>query len=171
MNTQPKTYNINSNIKHNKIKIVNIDDKPITCNLAQALSLAKNKNTDLIEVAIAGDVSVCKLMNYDKWLYEKNKKEKLIKKNQKQIKTKEIYLTPNIDDHDLNTKINQAIRFLTANNQVKVTLQFKGRERTYFDKGEVIIYKFIDSVISTQGKLHKLPESNADKIIAMIKPN
>ena len=93
-----------------------------------ALKLAKDAELDLVKIAPTAKPPVCKIIDYGKYRYELARKEKEAKKKQKVIEVKEVRLSPNIDDNDLNTKINAARKFIEKGNKVKVTLRFRGRE-------------------------------------------
>ena len=161
---------INNQIDNKIVKIINIDNGPKDFLLKEALQLAKNKNIDLVELSINDNISICKLIDYNKFIYDKNKKQKQNKKNQISTKIKEIQLTPNIADHDFKIKLSYAKRFLEKHHQVKVVLTFKGREQNYFEKGKLIIYEFIN-MLTPIGKVEQLPKSNDNKIVALISPN
>ena len=93
--------------------------------------MAKNAELDLVKIAPGAKPPVCKIINYGKYRYEQARREKEAKKKQKTIDVKEIRLSPNIDTNDLNTKSNQARKFLSKGDKVKVTLRFRGREMAH----------------------------------------
>ncbi len=94
----------------------------------QAIDLAISKKLDLVNVAPNAKPPVCRIMDYGKYRYEQEKKEKEARKKQKVINIKELRFTPNIEDHDLNTKANRAIDFLKNGDRIKVSVRFRGRE-------------------------------------------
>ena len=96
-----------------------------------AFKLARDAELDLVKIAPTAKPPVCKIIDYGKYKYEMLRKEKEAKKKQKSIEVKEIRLSPNIDDNDLNTKVNNARKFLEKGNKVKVTLRFRGREMAH----------------------------------------
>ncbi len=102
---------------------------------AEALKIAESKNLDLVKIAPAAKPPVCKIMDYGKFRFEKAKKEKEAKKNQKVIEIKEIRLSLNIDTHDFDTKINHARKFIASGNKVKVSIRFRGREMAHSELG------------------------------------
>lgn len=111
-----------------------------------AINKARELNLDLLCVAPQGNPPVCKIINYGKYRFQKQKKAKEAKKNQKVVETKEIQLTIKIGEHDLLTKVKAAIKFLEEGNKVKVGVKFKGREMTHIEIGEEVMNKFIEYV-------------------------
>ena len=105
----------------------------------EAMKLAKEANVDLVKIAPSANPPVCKLVNYGKYRYELARKEKEAKKKQKTIEVKEVRLSPNIDENDLNTKMNNARKFLEKGNKVKVTLRFRGREMAHMNSSKHIL--------------------------------
>ena len=124
--------------------------------IQKALELANQYELDLIEVAPQALPPVCRIIDYSKFKYDQEKKEREAKKHQKQSKLKEIRLKPNINDHDFQTKVRQAVGFLEKKDKVKVNLFFRGRQMEHMDLGRKILDKFI---IDTQnaGQLEKAP--------------
>lgn len=106
---------------------------------AEALKIAESRNLDLVKIAPMAKPPVCKVMDYGKFRFEKAKKEKEAKKNQKTIEIKEIRLSLNIDTHDFDTKINHAKKFISQGNKVKVSIRFRGREMAHPELGQVIM--------------------------------
>lgn len=106
---------------------------------AEALKIAESRNLDLVKIAPMAKPPVCKVMDYGKFRFEKAKKEKEAKKNQKTIEIKEIRLSLNIDTHDFDTKINHAKKFIASGNKVKVSIRFRGREMAHPELGLVIM--------------------------------
>ena len=111
-----------------------------------ALKLAKDVELDLVKIAPTAKPPVCKIIDYGKYRYELARKEKEAKKKQKVIEVKEVRLSPNIDDNDLNTKINAARKFIEKGNKVKVTLRFRGREMAHMFKSKYILDDFAEKL-------------------------
>ena len=107
-----------------------------------ALQKAKDAELDLVKIAPTAKPPVCKIIDYGKYRYELARKEKEAKKKQKVIEIKEVRLSPNIDENDLNTKMNNARKFLEKGNKVKVTLRFRGREMAHMSKSRYILEDF-----------------------------
>ena len=112
----------------------------------EALKISKEKNLDLVKIAPMANPPVCKIMDYGKFRFEKAKREKEQRKNQKTIETKEIRLSLNIDTHDFNTKINQAKRFIADGNKLKVSIRFRGREMAHPELGLTIMQRAADAL-------------------------
>ena len=111
-----------------------------------ALNKAEEYELDLLCVAPNANPPVCKIINYGKYRFESQKKAKEAKKNQKIIEIKEIQLTPTIGEHDIQTKVKAAIRFLNDGNKIKVGVRFRGRQLSHVEVGEEVLNKFIDYV-------------------------
>jgi len=135
----------------------------------KALELANQHELDLVEVASSASPPVCRIMDFSKFKYDQEKKEREAKKHSKQSRLKEIRLKPNIDDHDFQVKVNHAIAFLKKKDKVKVSLFFRGRQMEHMDLGRKIIDKFI---VDTQndGQLEKQPILEGRIISLVIAP-
>lgn len=112
----------------------------------EAYLKAKDADLDLVKVAPGAKPPVCKIINYGKYRYEQARKEKEAKRKQRTIEVKEIRLSPNIDLNDLNTKANQARKFLSKGDKVKVTLCFRGREMAHKDVGRGVLNSFYEKL-------------------------
>lgn len=112
----------------------------------EAFKKAEEYELDLLCVAPNANPPVCKIINYGKYRFESQKKAKEAKKNQKIIEIKEIQLTPTIGEHDIQTKVKAAIRFLNEGNKIKVGVRFRGRQLAHVEVGEEVLNKFIDYV-------------------------
>lgn len=109
-----------------------------------AMKMAREANLDLVKIAPTAKPPVCKIIDYGKYRYELARKEKEAKKKQKTTDVKEIRLSPNIDENDLNTKANQARKFLSKGDKVKVALRFRGREMAHMSMNRQILDKFFE---------------------------
>lgn len=118
--------------------------------------MAFEKKLDLVLVAPNADPPVCKIMNYGKYKFEQAKKEKEARKKQKVLETKEIRVTPNIEQHDFEFKSKNARKFLEDGNKVKITVKFRGRELNYVKLGEEALNKFVED-LSDIASLEKKP--------------
>lgn len=112
----------------------------------EAFKKADEYDLDLLCVAPNANPPVCKIINYGKYRFEAQKKAKEAKKNQKIIEIKEVQLAPQIGEHDIQTKVKQAIRFLEEGNKVKVGVRYRGRQLAHVEVGEDVLNKFIDCV-------------------------
>ncbi len=135
--------------------------------LEEALALAENKRTDLVEIAPNAKPPVCRLMDYGKYIYEQQKREKEARKRQKVVDVKEVKLRPGIEDHDFDVKTKNAVRFLTDGDKVKVTIMFRGRELSHPELGEVLLTKMADKLkdIATVERSPKLEGKNMIMIV------
>ena len=122
-----------------------------------ALKLAEEAGVDLVKIAPTAKPPVCKIVDYGKFKYEQNRKEKEARKKQKVIEIKEIRLSPNIDTNDLNTKVNAARKFITKGDRVKVTLRFRGREMTHMNNSKHILDDFAQA-LSDIAVMEKAPK-------------
>ena len=122
----------------------------------KALELAADKKLDLVNISPNAKPPVCKILDYGKYRYELQKKEKEAKKKQKTTQVKEIRLSTFIEEHDINVKANTASKFLKDGDKVKVSLSFRGREKDYKDKGMAVMETFAQ-VVSEVGVVEKKP--------------
>lgn len=122
-----------------------------------AMKLALERNLDLVKIAPQAVPPVCRIMDYGKFRFEKAKREKEARKNQKVIDTKEVRLSLNIDVHDFDTKVNNAIKFLKSGDKVKVSVRFRGREMAHPELGQTLISRFVDAC-SEYGTMDKAPK-------------
>ena len=161
---------INEEIRDKEIRVITDDGEQLGIMSAKdALKEAEKRSLDLVKIAPNAQPPVCKIMDYGKYRFDKAKKEKEAKKNQKVIETKEVRLTPNIDDHDFFTKVNNAKKFLKSGNKVKVTVRFRGREVTHASLGEDILIRFKDEVEEV-GVVDKQPKMEGRNMSMFISP-
>ena len=135
----------------------------------EAQTIANNKNLDLVMISPNANPPVCKIMDYGKYKYEQSRKEKESKKKQKVVNIKEVRLRPGIEANDLNTKANQAIKFLKKGDKVKVELRFRVRELGHKDIGKEVMIKFID-IVKEFGEPTKAPAFEGNNMVVMIDP-
>jgi translation initiation factor IF-3 len=134
---------INEQIRDKEVRLIGENGEQLGIMSAKdAMKLAKEANLDLVKIAPTAKPPVCKIIDYGKYRYELARKEKEAKKKQKVTDVKEIRLTPNIDDNDLNTKANQARKFITHGDKVKVALRFRGREMAHTASSKLILDSF-----------------------------
>ncbi|MCR5667691.1 MAG: translation initiation factor IF-3 [Lachnospiraceae bacterium] len=131
---------INEQIRDREVRVISSDGEQLGIMSARdAYKLAQEQDLDLVKVSPNAKPPVCKIIDYGKYRYEMARKEKEAKKKQKTIEMKEIRLSPNIDSNDLNTKMNNARKFLAKGNKVKVTLRFRGREMAHIQSSKHIL--------------------------------
>lgn len=137
--------------------------------LEEALRIANEMELDLVEISPNADPPVCKVIDYQKFLYEKKKKEKELKAKTAKTVIKEIRFGPNTDDHDFDFKVKHAQRFLEEGSKVKAYVHFKGRSITYKEKGEIILLRFAQE-LEEYGKVELLPKLEGNRMFIHIAP-
>lgn len=134
---------INEQIRDKEVRVISEEGEQLGVMSARdAQKLAREAELDLVKISPNAKPPVCKIVDYGKYRYEQTRREKEAKKKQRTIDVKEIRLSPNIDTNDLNTKANQAKKFLQKGDKVKVTLRFRGREMAHQDVGREILNQF-----------------------------
>jgi len=151
------------------VRVVGDNLEPQILSLREALNLADRFELDLVEISPQANPPVCKVMDYQKFLYEQKKKQKEIKAKSAKIVVKEIRLGPHTDDHDFDFKVNHAVKFLKEGCKVKVDVFFKGRMIVYKDQGELILLKFAQAV-EEFGKPEQLPKLEGKRMIMILNP-
>ena len=134
-----------------------------------ALKIAQEQGLDLVEISPTATPPVCKIIDYNKFLYDKKKKEKEIKSKAKTSEVKEVRFTPNTDDHDFEFKTKHAERFLLDGNKVKAHVQFKGRAIMFKERGELLLLKFADR-LKEVGLLEGMPKMEGKRMHVMFAP-
>lgn len=166
-------HRINRYITETTIRLVGDNVENGVVETRFALKLAREMDLDLVEISkpINGNPSICKIVDYQKFMYDKKKKDKEQKKKQKltQSEVKEIRMTPNTDDHDFNFKLNHAKNFLKDNDKVLASVFFKGREITYKEQGEIVLLRFAKELEGI-GIPEYLPRLEGKRMLMMIKP-
>lgn len=134
---------INGQIRDREVRVIGENgDQLGILPIKEAMRLAQEAELDLVKIAPKAQPPVCKIIDYGKYRYELARKEKEARKKQKIVEVKEVRLSPNIDTNDLNTKINNAKKFITKGNKVKVTLRFRGREMAHVQQSRHILDDF-----------------------------
>ena len=134
-----------------------------------AQRMANDQGLDLVEISPQADPPVCKIIDYNKFLYEKKKKEKEMKAKSKVSEVKEIRFTPNTDDHDFDFKSKHAENFLKDGNKVKAYVQFKGRAIMFKERGELLLLKFAERLVDF-GNLESMPKLEGKRMFAIFSP-
>lgn len=138
---------INEQIRDKEVRVIGENGEQLGIMSAKdAQKLAQDAELDLVKIAPNATPPVCRIVDYGKFRYEQMRKEKEAKKKQKIIDIKEIRFSPNIDKNDLNTKINQARKFLSKGDKVKVSVRFRGRELAHMEIGKEILDNFADQL-------------------------
>ena len=135
----------------------------------EALKMAREKNLDLVEISPTATPPVCRIMDFGKFLYQQEKKDREAKKHQKQIVVKEVKFRINVDDHDYETKKNHVLRFLDDGDKVKATIFFRGREMTRTNLGRQILERLIKD-IGEKGIVEFRPRQEGNTLHAILAP-
>jgi translation initiation factor IF-3 len=162
-------HKINENIIAPVVRLVGENMEPRILSLREALEIARSMDLDLVEISPQANPPVCKVMEYQKYLYELKKKQKEIKAKSAKISVKEIRLGPNTDEHDFNFKVKHAISFLQEGNKVKVDVFFKGRSIMYKDQGEAMLQNFAKAC-EEYGKPEQPPRLEGKRLIMILSP-
>ena len=164
---------INEEIRDKELRVIGSDGQQLGIMSARdALNLAEQKNLDLVKIAPQANPPVCKIMDYGKYRFEQAKREKEAKKNQHTVEIKEVRLSLNIDTHDFNTKLNNALKFIKHGDKVKVSIRFRGREMGHPEIGYDTMKRFAEacSEVASVEKPAKLEGRNMLMFLAP-KPN
>jgi len=135
----------------------------------EALKMAQDQQLDLVEISPQADPPVCKIIDYNKFLYEKKRKEKEMKAKSKSAEVKEIRFTPGTDDHDFDFKSKHAENFLKEGNKVKAYVQFKGRAIMFKERGELLLLKFAERLADV-GQPEALPKMEGKRMLIIFAP-
>ena len=165
-----KFIRINDKIRVPQVRLVGPDGSQLgVVSIQNALDIANQHELDLVEVAPQASPPVCRVIDFSKFKYDQDKKEREAKKHQRQSRLKEIRLKPNIDDHDYQVKVKHAVGFLKKKDKVKVSLFFRGRQMEHLDLGRKILDRFIID-IQNDGQIEKEPVLEGRVISFMIAP-
>nr|HQV06164.1 translation initiation factor IF-3 [Chitinophagaceae bacterium] len=162
-------YRINHFIRVPQVRLVGENVEPGIFDTSTALEMAKEMDLDLVEISPKVDPPVCKIIDYNKFLYDKKRKEKEMKAKNKVSEVKEIRFTPNTDDHDFDFKSKHAIEFLKSGNKVKAYVQFKGRAIQFKERGQLLLLKFAERLAEV-GVLESMPKMEGRRMLAMFAP-
>ncbi len=162
-------HKINNLITSPVVRVVGENVETGIYNIKEALEMAYDQGLDLVEISPSANPPVCKIVDYQKFLYELKKKQKEQKSKSTKIVIKEIRLGPQTDDHDFNFKLNHAIKFLKEGSKVKVDVFFKGRMIVYKEQGEAILLKFAEALLEV-GKPEMMPKMEGKRMMMIIAP-
>jgi translation initiation factor IF-3 len=137
--------------------------------LKEALLLADEQELDLVEISPNADPPVCKVIDYNKFLYQQKKKQKELKSKQTKIVVKEIRFGPQTDDHDYNFKLKHAQKFLQEGSKVKAYVFFKGRSILFKEQGEILLLRFAQD-LEEEGKVEQFPKLEGKRMIIILSP-
>ena len=163
-------FAVNHAIKAPVVRVVGENlETPGIFPIKEAIKLAEGLELDLVEISPNASPPVCKIIDYQKFLYQQKRKQKELKAKTAKIVVKEIRFGPYTDDHDFNFKLNHCIKFLKDGAKVKVDVFFKGRSIIYKEQGELILLKFAQSIVD-YGKIEQMPRLEGKRMIMIIAP-
>jgi translation initiation factor IF-3 len=162
-------YKINNRISAKVVRVVGEDIEVQVMSIQDALRLADKMELDLVEISPNADPPVCKVVDYQKFLYQQKKKQKETKAKATKIIVKEIRFGPNTDDHDYNFKLKHAMKFLEEGAKVRAYVFFKGRSILFKEKGEVLLLRFAND-LEEYGKVEQLPKLEGKRMIVSFAP-
>jgi translation initiation factor IF-3 len=166
---QQQEHRTNHMIRVPQVRLVGDNVEVGVYSTQEALRMAQDQQLDLVEISPNADPPVCKIIDYNKFLYEKKKKEKEMKAKSKASEVKEIRFTPNTDDHDFDFKAKHAEKFLKEGNKVKAYVQFKGRAIQFKERGELLLLKFAER-LNDSGVLEGMPKMEGKRMLAIWAP-
>ena len=163
--------NINEQITAQQVRLVgeNIPE-PGVYPIAKALKLADELELDLVEISAQADPPVCKILDYEKFLYQRKKKAKEMKSNASKVVIKEIRFGPNTDEHDFQFKLKHAREFLQEGSKVKASIFFRGRSIMFKDQGEKQLLRFAVE-LEAYGRAENMPVLEGKRMTMMLAPN
>ena len=166
---QQQEHRTNQMIRVPEVRLVGDNIEPGIFPLADALKMAQEQQLDLVEISPGANPPVCKIIDYNKFLYDEKKKKKEMKAKSKTSEVKEVRFTPNTDDHDFEFKCKHAEKFLLDGNKVKAHVQFKGRAIMFKERGELLLLKFADR-LKDVGALEGMPKMEGKRMLVMFDP-
>lgn len=164
-------HKINKYITAPEVRVVADGVDPRVYSLDEALMLAKERELDLVEISPNAEPPVCRIVDYNKFLYEQKKKQKEMKANAVVNEVKEIRFGPNTDEHDVDFKLKHATKFLSEGAKVRAYVFFKGRTIVFKERGEELLMRFANKLIEEGiAKLEAAPKQEGKKMIIMLSP-
>ncbi len=161
---------INEKIRDREVRLVDETGTQLgIVPLQQAMNMADEKDLDLVKIAPQANPPVCKLMDYGKYRFELSKREKEVRKNQKIVELKEIRLSATIDEHDLQVKAKNAVKFFKAGDKVKVTIRFRGRQMSHSEIGLNVMNTFY-SMVEQNSSIERKPKIEGRSMIMILIP-
>lgn len=161
---------INEEIRAREVRVIGSDGEQLgIMSGREAQQLAYEKHLDLVEIAPTAKPPVCRIMDYGKYRYEQQKREKESRKKQKTFDIKEVKLRPGIEEHDFNVKFKNAVRFLEDGDKVKVTIMFRGRELSHPELGEVLLNKMA-AQFKEMAVVERQPKLEGKNMIMIVAP-
>ena len=165
-----KDLPINDEIKSPEVRVIGINNEQLgVMKLEQARAYADTNNVDLVLIAPTATPPVCRAIDYGKFCFERDKREKEAKKKQVIVKVKEVQLSCRIEQHDFDTRVNHAIKFLREGNKVKAVVRFRGREMSHIDLGREVLEKF-KAACAVAGSAEKAPNLEGRSLSVILSP-
>ena len=168
-NRREELHKINGNIRAREVRLVGDNVEQGVYSIQEALRLADALELDLVEISPTADPPVCKITDYQKFLYQQKKKQKEAKAKSVKVVVKEIRFGPQTDDHDFNFKLKHAKSFLEEGSKLKAYVFFKGRSILFKEQGEVLLLRFATE-LEDYGKVDQLPALEEKRMIMMLSP-
>lgn len=162
-------YRINHRIREREVRLVGENVEIGVYSIQEALKIAEDQHLDLVEISPNAVPPVCRITDFQKFLYQKKKKEKEQKAKATKIILKEIRFGPQTDEHDYNFKLKHAIEFLKEGSKVKAFVFFKGRSILFKEQGELLLLRFAND-LEDYGKVENLPVLEGKRMIIMVAP-
>lgn len=162
-------YNLNHQIRAQQVRLVGENIQIGVYSLSEALRIADELELDLVEISPNADPPVCKVVDFNKFIYEQKKKHKEIKAKTSKVVVKEVRFGPNTDEHDYQFKLKHAQKFLQEGAKVKAFVFFKGRSILYKEQGEEILKRFTDD-LEEFAKLDQEPRLEGKRMIIFLSP-
>lgn len=162
-------YKLNHNIRAREVRLVGENVTVGVFALSEALKLADEQELDLVEVSPNAEPPVCRIVDFQKFLYDQKKKQKEIKAKTTKVVVKEVRFGPNTDDHDYQFKLKHAQKFLEEGSKVKAYVFFKGRSILYKEQGEAVLHRFIKD-LEDVAKLDQEPKLEGKRMIIFLNP-
>jgi translation initiation factor IF-3 len=161
---------VNDEIRVKEVRLIGVDGEQLGIKLTrEAMQMATDANLDLVNVAPTAKPPVCRIMDYGKYRYELQKKEKEARKNQKIVDIKEIRLSATIDEHDFQTKLRNAVKFLNDGDKVKASVRFRGREIAHAENGKKVLDRLAVEVADISS-MERAPKLEGRSMIMILTP-
>ncbi len=165
-----QTLRVNEAIRAREVRVIDEAGQQLgVLSVREALEIARSRGLDLVEVAPNAEPPVCRVLDFGKFMYERTKKEKEARRAQKQIEVKEVRLRPKTGEHDIDYKVRDARRFLTAGNKVKVRVRFRGREITHPEVARDLLER-VATALADVGMVEQRPAAEGNSLLMVLAP-
>ncbi len=165
-----KEHLVNEGIRAKEVRVIGVDGEQLGIKpMREALQLAVDANLDLVNVAPNAKPPVCRIMDYGKFKFEQQKKEKEARKKQKVISVKEVRFSPTIEEHDYNTKMRNVVKFLKKGDKVKCSIRFRGRAITHSEIGRQVLDRLVKDIADI-GEVESKPKMEGRSMLMILAP-